>query len=83
LKPPAAGRVGCNGLLARLPLPAAPIAKLKDFLIRFVMEVRLRICSDSNVAYRPADPRYNEYAAIAEQVPHKPVHCKLLGCAEF
>jgi hypothetical protein len=41
--------------LGGLPLPAAPIPKLEDFVIRFVTEIRLRIRSDPNVAYRPAD----------------------------
>ena len=81
LKLPAAGRVGCNGLLGGLPLRAAPIPKLEDFVIRFVTQICSRICSDPHVAYPPADPRYSDNAAITEQIIYKPVHCKLLGHA--
>ena len=64
-------------------LSGAPTLKLEDFVIRSVTQIRLRVCRDPNVAYRPADPRYKDYALIAEQVTNKLVYCALLGYSEY
>src|SRR5215210_1019309 len=71
---PPLAEVGCSSLWGRLPRRAAPVAKLEDFVIRFVTQTRPRIRGDPNIAYRTAEPRYSDYATIAEQIIHKPVN---------